>query len=129
MSTALYDHDFYAWTEEQAAALRRAGETRINAPVDWAHVAEEIEDLGHRQKSAADSLLRQIMLHLLKLQLTRVEGPRAHWRKEVGNFRDDLHKELEDSPSHPEHLPADCPYALSDLLDIDWWPVNRFGLD
>jgi hypothetical protein len=25
-------------------------------------------------------------------------------------------------------LPADCPYALDDLLAEEWWPVNRHGL-
>ncbi|NBC32634.1 MAG: DUF29 family protein [Alphaproteobacteria bacterium] len=155
MSVDLYDRDFLLWTEEQAAALRRAGETRVNAPVDWQAVAEEIEDLGRRQKFAAESLLRQIILHLLKLQLTRAAEPRAHWRKEVGNFRDDLHKELEDSPSlegkldlarvyryarrravrdlpdwgiDPQHIPHECPFSLDQLLDEDWWPENRHGL-
>ena len=40
----LYDHDFFLWTKEQAAALRRAKES--NLPLDWENLAEEIESLG-----------------------------------------------------------------------------------
>ena len=31
----LYDRDFFAWTPDQAAALRRAQRDRIDAPLDW----------------------------------------------------------------------------------------------
>jgi hypothetical protein len=33
----LYERDFFAWTQDQAAAVRRARQERINAPIDWAH--------------------------------------------------------------------------------------------
>ena len=46
---AAYDEDFYAWTQNQAQALRRAGAERNNAPVDWENVAEEIESMGRSQ--------------------------------------------------------------------------------
>jgi hypothetical protein len=26
-------------------------------------------------------------------------------------------------------LPPECPYTLDQILDDDWWPVNRHGLD
>jgi len=38
-----YDTDFYAWTQDQAAALRARGE---DPGLD--HLAEEIEDVGNR---------------------------------------------------------------------------------
>lgn len=58
----LYERDFYAWTIEQAQALRagRVGE------LDVAHLAEEIEDLGKAEFSKLESALRLILLHLLK---------------------------------------------------------------
>jgi hypothetical protein len=43
-ASALYDEDFVRWTEEQAAALRRAKGS--NLPLDWEYLAEEIESLG-----------------------------------------------------------------------------------
>ena len=41
-----YDTDFLAWTEEQARLLREASRERINTPIDWENVAEEIESMG-----------------------------------------------------------------------------------
>jgi hypothetical protein len=35
--------------------------------IDWAHVVEEIEDLGLSELNAVHSYLRQILFHLLKL--------------------------------------------------------------
>ena len=43
-ASALYGEDFVRWTEEQAAALRRAKGS--NPPLDWENLAEEIESLG-----------------------------------------------------------------------------------
>ena len=40
--TDLYEHDYYAWVQDQVRALR---EHRIEE-VDWENVAEEIDDLG-----------------------------------------------------------------------------------
>ena len=37
---SLYDRDFVLWTEEQAAALRRAKGS--NLPLDWENLAEEM---------------------------------------------------------------------------------------
>ena len=42
----LYESDFYAWTQAQARELRRFARTRPNVPLDLAHLAEEIRDLG-----------------------------------------------------------------------------------
>ena len=50
--SALYDEDFVRWTEEQAAALRRARSLaarstgRSNLRLDWENLAEKIESLG-----------------------------------------------------------------------------------
>jgi Domain of unknown function DUF29 len=44
----LYGDDIHLWSERQGALLRRlaAGEA-ISDQIDWPHVVEEIEDLGH----------------------------------------------------------------------------------
>ncbi|NBC32631.1 MAG: DUF29 family protein [Alphaproteobacteria bacterium] len=156
MSMDLYDSDFLLWTQEQAAALHRAGEARVKLPVDWQHVAEEIEDLGRSEKSAVQSFLRLIILHCLKLAFWKTAEPMEHWRTEIDYFRSEIEARLEDSPSlssridlgraygaairqgerklttigiDPAQLPPECPYVLADLLDMKWWPVNRHGLD
>ena len=43
---SMYDQDLVLWSEEQARALRAAANEGWNAPIDWEHVAEEIESLG-----------------------------------------------------------------------------------
>jgi hypothetical protein len=48
---ALYDDDFYAWTQEQAALLRRL--PVVSNRLDAEMIAEEIEDLG---KSELDTV-------------------------------------------------------------------------
>jgi len=48
----LYDYDFFLWTQEQAAALRRAKDS--NLPLDWENLAEEIESLGKSERPRAE---------------------------------------------------------------------------
>jgi hypothetical protein len=45
----LYEEDFYAWTRDQAKALRRLADQSWNGPLDLLHLAEEVEDLGSEQ--------------------------------------------------------------------------------
>jgi hypothetical protein len=61
-----YEQDFYAWTQEQAAALRAEAAMRSNAPVDWENVAEEIESMGSSQRDKIESRLEVLLVHLLK---------------------------------------------------------------
>lgn len=84
----LYDEDFYVWTQEQAAALRAAGQAggRSNA-VDWERLAEEVEDLGKRDLREARSYVARIIEHLMKLAWTKREEPKAGWRAEIVRFR------------------------------------------
>ena len=47
----LYESDFYAWTQVQAKELRRLARVRPNLPLDLAHIAEEIRDLGKSERT------------------------------------------------------------------------------
>ena len=67
----LYEEDFYAWTRDQAAALRRMAKDRWNGPLDLEHLAEEIEDVGSERRDAVRSQVRRIIEHLLKLEHSR----------------------------------------------------------
>jgi len=62
---ALYDADFYAWTQEQAELLRRL--PAVSNRLDVELIAEEIEDLGRSELHAVQSLCEHIIEHLLKL--------------------------------------------------------------
>ena len=56
-----YEQDFYTWTQEQAALLRK-GACRASTY----QLAEEIESLGISQKHALASHLKNLVMHLLK---------------------------------------------------------------
>jgi hypothetical protein len=64
----LYDHDFFLWTQEQAAALRCAKAS--NLPLDWENLAEEIESLGKSDRRELTSQITRILQHLLKLTVS-----------------------------------------------------------
>ncbi|TCZ65890.1 DUF29 domain-containing protein [Roseicella aquatilis] len=95
----LYDRDFYAWTQDQAALLRAWPEALRPNALDIAHLAEEVEDLGGSQRSAVKNLIRQILVHLLKLHFHPDPLPRSHWQHEINEFRSQLDEVFEDSPS------------------------------
>jgi hypothetical protein len=89
--TSLYDEDVYAWSEQQAAALRRLA-TRRDLPndLDLAHVAEEIEDVGASELHAVRSMVRLILVHLVKSWADADVASRRHWAAEIGNWHDSL---------------------------------------
>ncbi len=93
----LYDEDFVRWTEEQAAALRRA--KGANLPLDWENLAEEIESLGKSDRRALRSQIRRILRHLFKLETSSAMEPRAGWRATVRDAGSEIGDVLRDSPS------------------------------
>ena len=110
MPDGLYERDALAWSEQQAGLLRRlaAGE-RLNAPVDWPHVIEEVRDVGLSELRACQSLLQQAMTHLLKLCAWRDSNAAPHWRDEAGVFLDDAARRF--SPSMAQRLELEALYA------------------
>ena len=153
----LYEQDFYAWTQAQAAALRSLADLRPNLDLDFPHLIEELEDLGMARRAAVRSHLRRIIEHCLKLEYSRARYPRAGWRDSIiearANIQDEitpsLRRDLEEylprlwiqarnkadnglrghrEPDAADQLPADPPYVLDDLLTDDWYPKNRRGL-
>lgn len=82
------------WTTHTAALLR---EGRLD-DVDLEHVAEEIEDLGKRDRH---TVLLQL-LRLLKHQITRKIQPErdgSSWRSSVTTSREKIELRIADSPS------------------------------
>ena len=146
----LYEHDFYAWTKQQAGALRRLAETRPNAPVDWAHLIEEVADLGKSERDAVRGLLRRILVDLLKLQHSPAQAPQPGWIEMIGEARAQLDDKLtptlradarrqlprifararlqasRELDAHGEteaaaRLPETLPYTFDHVVG-DWWP-------
>jgi hypothetical protein len=153
----LYKDDFYAWTRDQAAALRRLADQRWNGPLDLLLLAEEVEDLGSEQQNAVLSQLERIMEHLLKLEHSRHSEPRRQWMISVNSARGEIARRMtptirkhiepvlpdlyrhsrrngelalldQEEPEAARALPASCPFALDGLLADEWWPSNRHGL-
>lgn len=140
---SLYDTDFYAWANQQAALLR-AGKLEA---ADIAHIAEEIESMGRTEKRELVSRLRVLLLHLLKWQFQPGLRSRS-WRLSVAEQRRELLDHLADNPSLKAKLreaigsayalallaaeretglerttfPDQCPYSYDQMVDDGFWP-------
>jgi uncharacterized protein YaaN involved in tellurite resistance len=140
----LYDTDFVEWTA-QTAELLRAG--RLDQ-ADLEHAAEEIADLGKRERSAVASQLHRMLMHLI-MQRIQPERDGKSWRRSITEGRAEISYRLDDSPSLRRYaqdtlqkiyeravrdalfetglaerrwelnLPAQCPYELKALLEAD----------
>lgn len=99
MST-LYEQDYVAWTQAQASELRRWSELRPNSVLlDWNNLIDEIDALGRSEWRALESLLENILIHLIKIHTARSPQPQRHWRQEITGWRRAAAKKLADSPS------------------------------
>jgi hypothetical protein len=109
--------DFYEWTQSQAAKLREAGSRRLNLDVDWENVAEEIESSGGE---ALDLLETSPSLRGRLAAALGTAYIRAARLAAAGVAEDGIDAQA---------LPPDCPYSLAQLLEPDWFPRNRHGLE
>ena len=140
---SLYDTDFYAWSNAQAALLRSG---RL-AAADIEHIAEELESMGINQRNELKNRLRVLLQHLLKWQFQPQERS-SSWVGTIVEQRDRVDLLLEDSPSLRRLLtealaysyprarraasretelplstfPDACPYTLEQLLNDEFWP-------
>ena len=150
----LYDTDFYQWTQDQAAKLRKLLAERSNLDLDIENILEEIDSLGRSDYRQLVSRLEEICIHLLKLHYSLSWEPRNMWRNSVRGQRLRIARLLRESPSlksrldeayaegyedslrhfdddklisltMPMHLPGLSPFDLEDALKDDWWPEPR----
>ena len=98
--SALYDEDFYAWSNQQAELLR-AGRLQ---QADIEHIAEEIESMGKTEKRELISRLTVLLLHLLKWRFQPARRV-ASWEASIGVQRNRLADHLDDNPSLRPLLP------------------------
>lgn len=100
MSQKLYELDFYAWTLQQAELLR----SQTQQDLDWANLAEELEDMGKNLKRELESRLKVLFAHLLKWQYQ--PSHRGHsWQYTIEEQRNELADHLADNPSLRSKLP------------------------
>jgi hypothetical protein len=102
----LYEKDFYEWTVRNAQLLRsgRAGEA------DLAHIAEEIEDMGKRERR---ELLHRMSILLAQLLRWKVQPDRRSrsWELTIRVQRKALAKLVAENPSLQPYLQESVPEA------------------
>ena len=141
--TELYETDFYEWTVRNAELLRCG---RVNE-ADLKHIAEEIEDLGKRERRELLSRLKTLIAHLLKWKV-QPDRRSLSWELTIRVQREDLARLLSENPSlrpylasnlaevyedamvdamteshHPESdFPSSSPFPLEAILDPGFLP-------
>src|SRR5215211_6227377 len=93
-ANALYDSDFYAWTQQQARLLR---ERRWN-DLDLDNLVDEVETVGRSDKRQIESRLEVLLAHLLKWRF-QPGGRGNSWIKTIFEQRRRLIGLVEESPS------------------------------
>ncbi|MEI8396526.1 MAG: DUF29 domain-containing protein [Rhodospirillaceae bacterium] len=143
MISSLYESDFYAWANEQAALLR-AGQLTV---ADIEHIAEEIESMGKTEKREMVNRLAVLLMHLLKWRY-QPERRGSSWRTTIRVQRLALKRHLLDNPSlkskreevtedgystalieaagetglPEESFPPVCPWSFEQVIDEKFWP-------
>ena len=109
----LYDRDFYAWANEQAALLR---EGKLSG-ADVGHIAEEIESMGRSERNQLTNRLAVLLAHLLKWQFQ--PGLRGNsWRLTIREQRRQAARVLAQNPSLRASLDAILADAYGDAALI-----------
>ncbi|MFS8875378.1 DUF29 domain-containing protein [Synechococcus sp. R5-13] len=143
---ALYDCDFYAWTQEQAALLRSRQWDRLDIP----NLVEEIETLGRQERRELVNRLGILVGHLLKWQFQ----PQQRSKSRIATIieqRQEIQELIADNPSLKSYLveaiekayqkgillvaketplslddlPAQCPYTLDQVMDPNFYPEQE----
>lgn len=141
---ARYDVDFFAWTQRTAALLRSG---RVDE-VDAEHLAEEVEDMGKRERRELASRIVVLVGHLLKWR-QQPDQRTLSWKATIVAQRREIADLLADNPSlRPEvarqvadrwnaavaaaaaetglaedALPARCPWSADQIHDGAFYPT------
>lgn len=139
--TGLYETDFYRWTVEQSQFLALG---KLHG-LDLENLAEEIASLGRQERQELENRLGVLIGHLLKWQYQPNKRSRS-WQVTISNQRRDIKKLLANNPSLKPYLdtavqdgflsglglvlsetkikkkllPAECPYAIAQLFDVNF---------
>lgn len=140
---ALYEADFFAWTQQQASLLQAQRWSDIDVP----NLIEEIESLGKQQRQEMRNRLSILLAHLLKWEYQSHKRSRS-WLATIRVQRRDLLRLIQDSPSlkpylaeavlsayvnakdlamgetdlPPTTFPGICPYSWPQIIDPQFYP-------
>ncbi|PSO64443.1 MAG: DUF29 domain-containing protein [Cyanobacteria bacterium QH_7_48_89] len=125
---SLYDTDYSLWLEKTAQLLRNGQINELDLP----NLAEEIEDMGKREKRAVENNVEILLMHLLKYQY-QPEKRSNSWKYTIFEHRDRLEKAFRDSPSlkpYSQEIFEQCyskarqRAAIETGMEIDIFPVE-----
>ncbi|MEH3144868.1 MAG: DUF29 domain-containing protein [Methylobacterium frigidaeris] len=139
----LYGSDFHRWTQQQARVLAE----RDDAALDIRNLIDEVGSVGRSQRSAIESHLRVLLVHLLKfrVQPERASPSRRHtlsaqrgaierlirrnpslrgYPAEIlaDAYRDAVEDAARETRLPEERFPDSCPFPLARILDPDFEP-------
>jgi hypothetical protein len=109
---SLYDTDYVAWLEEQAAHLR-AG--RLSA-LDVLNLVEELEGLARSDRHELANRLETLILHLLKWD-HQPDQRSNRWRASVAEQRRRIRRLLKESPSLRRSLEGAAREVYPDAIE------------
>jgi hypothetical protein len=89
-----YNRDGYAWALEQAEHLR----ARHIEGLDFAHLAEEIESMGKRERRALIGQLARLLAHLLKWEHQPERRGRS-WALTIADAQAKVARLISENPS------------------------------
>lgn len=143
---SLYEADFFAWTQQQAEALRR----RDWSALDIDNLVEEVDSLGRQERSELRELLTALLVSLAKWHyLPQQRGRHGRsWRLLAEEQRVRIEHHLRDSPSlmaygpkvtrqvwriaclvtaretslSYEMFPKQCPFTWEEVIREGWLP-------
>jgi len=147
---ALYERDFYEWTQRTSELLRNGCLHEVDVP----HIAEEIRDMGERDKREVRSRLVVLLTHLLKWQfqpeLRYTESGSSSWLASINAQRRELEAIFDQSGTLNRHgrsslayvyrqaakqasietgipmdrFPMECPYSFEQVVDDGFLPAE-----
>lgn len=139
----LYERDFHAWANEQAALLR-AGNL---SAADITNIAEEIESMGRSERDQLTNRLGVLLAHLLKWRY-QPERRGKSWRSTIREQRRRSARLMSKNPSLRPQIgdilaeaygdavliadretdlaegtfPTECPWSFDQMMDDMFWP-------
>ncbi len=143
MNTDLYEHDFVAWTQQQAQLLKDQAWEQL----DTLNLIEEIQFLGRKERQELRNRLGIILGHLLKWQY-QPQYRSNSWVATIREQRREILILLQESPSLKSYLaeafllayqagvdlavketnlpyetfPTTCTFALEQVLNSEFLP-------
>src|SRR5450432_4083555 len=102
---SLYDSDFYLWTQRASGQLR-SGKLAAD---DLEHAAEEIADMGKRDRRELQSRMMVLVMHLIKWAAQPQLRETSTWLATINEQRTQIEGVLAQSPSLRAFLAIDLP--------------------